>query len=106
MREQTRKIEELQQRLSNVEAEQHHFKELYRLADIEVDTLRADRERMREALQDVVPMNWCDSLLTGPNAVLGKPYTYDGADIERLLRAIKGRLDAALSSTPTPETTP
>mgnify|MGYP001613002486 CR=1 FL=1 len=41
-----------------------------------------------------IPTNWCDPLLTGPKAVIGKP-PYDCRDIERLLNGIRARADAA-----------
>ena len=61
---------------------------------------RHDLEReIREAQAAVwleaaalIPTNWCDPLLTGDKAVL-KGYDYNGTDIERLLRAIKERIE-------------
>ena len=96
-------IEQLRQRLSEVEAENKRLMKSADGAAYEAWQIAlADQERMREALKDVVPMNWCDPMLTGPEAVLGKPYTYDGGDIERLLLAIKARLVAALSTSRQP----
>ena len=40
-----------------------------------------------------IPSNWTDPLLTGPKAVIGKP-PYTCQDIERLLNAIRPRVDA------------
>jgi hypothetical protein len=39
-----------------------------------------------------MPTNWCDPLLTGKNAVIKQP-PYDCKDIERLLQALKKRLE-------------
>ena len=54
----------------------------------------------REALEEAIPSNWCDPLLTGPAAALpaGK-HTYTEADIERLLNAIRERVRAAKEET-------
>ncbi len=40
---------------------------------------------------DLIPTNWCDPLLTGPQSVIGSPPYYVG-HIEALLLAIKRRL--------------
>ncbi len=39
-----------------------------------------------------VPTNWCDSLLTGPNAILPDKGPYTAEHVERLLLAIKKRI--------------
>ena len=52
--------------------------------------------KTKEAV-DAVPSNWCDPLLTGPKAVIGKP-PYDCRDIERLLNAIRIRVHNAQSA--------
>lgn len=50
-------------------------------------------EQPTQPLADLVPTNWTDSLLSGPNAALqGKGGTWGCLDIERLLRAIKKRI--------------
>ena len=54
-------------------------------------TDRAALAALVERLVAVVPTNWCDSLLTGPKAVIGKP-PYGCPDIERLLNALRERL--------------
>lgn len=46
---------------------------------------------------DLVPTSWLDPLLTGPDAVL-EGYVYGPKDIERLLLAVKARLDKAQES--------
>ncbi len=46
---------------------------------------------VREAYAKVVPTNWLDPLLTGPNAVLGKG-PYGNREIEALLRGIQDRI--------------
>ncbi len=76
-------IDQLRQRLSEVEAERHHFKELYRIADIEVDTIRAEQTRLREAMRGILDIGKRD--MSNPK--------YDG-----YFEAAR----AALSSTPTP----
>jgi hypothetical protein len=45
-----------------------------------------------------VPTTWLDPLLTGPDAVIGKP-PYGCPDIERLLSAIRSRVEAVQSDT-------
>lgn len=45
----------------------------------------------------LVPHTWLDSLLTGPDNVLGA-YPYQAADIERLLGAIRERIVSAMSA--------
>lgn len=47
-------------------------------------------KELADRITDEVPTSRLDSLLTGPNAVLGKP-PWGCSDIERLLRAIKKR---------------
>ena len=52
-------------------------------------------------LLDAIPSNWCDPLLTGPEAALhGKGGTWGCPDIERLLNGVRERLKAALMSNP------
>jgi hypothetical protein len=41
-------------------------------------------------MADPIPMTWLDPLLTGPDAVIGKP-PYGCPDIERLLNALRQR---------------
>lgn len=54
----------------------------------------AELAYVRKAVIAAVPTTWLDSLLTGPDAVIGKqPFT--GTDIERLLSAVKKRVEAA-----------
>ena len=47
----------------------------------------------RKKLSDLVPTNWLDSLLTGPEGI-GQP-PYDCRHIEKLLRGVQDRLRAA-----------
>lgn len=54
---------------------------------------------LREDALAAIPTNWLDSLLTGPDAALRAGYSYNGDDIERLLRAVRDRI-AALSVSP------
>lgn len=53
--------------------------------------LDAIEKRERDRCAACVPTNWCDSLLTGPSAVLGQP-PFNCKDIERLLLNIKRRI--------------
>ena len=56
-------------------------------------TLRAENDRLRRELEDLpkaIPTNWCDPLLTGPDAVMKSEY--DCRDIEALLRGVQDRL--------------
>ena len=43
-----------------------------------------------------IPTNWLDPLLTGQNSVLPPGHVYTPKDIERLLLAIRKRLEAKL----------
>jgi hypothetical protein len=63
----------------------------------ERDALAAELARLREAVIGAVPMNWCDSLLTGPEGIGEPPYMCP--DIESLLRGIRARI-AALAAKP------
>jgi hypothetical protein len=47
-------------------------------------------------VEESTPNNWCDPLLTGPNAVL--PHNQACPPIEKLLRAVKQRIIAALTA--------
>lgn len=62
----------------------------------EIQTLKR-RVANQPRLSDLVPTNWCDSLLTGPRAALAKERAgkWDCRDIEALLRGIQDRLRAA-----------
>lgn len=40
---------------------------------------------------ELIPQNWLDPILTGKDAVIGKP-PYSGADVEMVLNAIKKRI--------------
>ena len=52
--------------------------------------LQTEKRRMSE----LVPTNWLDPLLTGPEAVI-RGHHFDCQDIERLLRALKKRIEEA-----------
>jgi len=43
------------------------------VADPQLDMWEAAAERKAREPQEEVPQNWCDPLLTGPAAVIGKP---------------------------------
>jgi hypothetical protein len=47
----------------------------------------------RERLIALIPSSWLDSMLSGPNAVVGKP-PWGCPDIERVLQAVKEKLRA------------
>ena len=53
------------------------------------------RKKRKQSMADLVPSNWCDSLLTGPDAALRKGYTFDCQDIERLLNGLRERIRRA-----------
>jgi uncharacterized membrane protein len=53
----------------------------------------------QRAILNAVPGSWLDSLLTGPNAVIGNP-PYDCRDVEALLHAVRDRVRSALLSPP------
>lgn len=62
--------------------------------ELEFTRRRADDEieyLCRDFVLAAFPTSWLDSLLTGPNAVVGKP-PFGCPDVERLLRAIKARV--------------
>lgn len=59
---------------------------------------KAERRRLLKIMANAVPRTWLDSMLTGPDAVIGSP-PYGCPDIEKVCKAIKKRLDAA-SRTP------
>lgn len=64
----------------------------------EVAAIRlADRKAMVEWAASQIPTNWLDSLLSGPDAVLGPP-PWHCPDIERLLAALRSSLNAAEST--------
>lgn len=46
----------------------------------------------REPLSSLVPTNWLDPMLSGPNAVFRDHGPWGCPDIERLLRAVKARI--------------
>jgi len=47
------------------------------------------------SIADLVPTNWLDPLLTGPDKLLPDGYIYNPEDIEKLLHAIKSRIESA-----------
>ena len=56
-------------------------------------------DRLTRIVEQAIPTNWCDPLLTGNDRVIHGP-PYDGQDIERLLLALKTRLLRALKGKP------
>jgi hypothetical protein len=63
-----------------------------------VDSLREQLRVAQERIQNAIPENWLDPLLTGPDAVLRDP-PWNCPDIERLLNAIRKRLTPPAEST-------
>ncbi len=51
----------------------------------------AERAATVKAMITAVPASWLDSLLSGPDAVIGKP-PYGCPDVERLLNAVQAKL--------------
>jgi len=45
-----------------------------------------------KSIVDLVPTNWLDSILTGKDAVIGRP-PYDCKDIQNVLLAVKKRIE-------------
>lgn len=54
---------------------------------------KINRANLASELINCVPTNWCDSLLTGDNKVLPDGHAYNPKDIERLLLAIRERME-------------
>jgi type IV secretory pathway VirB9-like protein len=54
------------------------------------------KRKPKTPLADLIPTNWLDPLLTGPDAVI-QGYSFTPKDIERLLLAIKERVRKAES---------
>lgn len=57
--------------------------------------LAARSETAPGKLHELIPTNWLDPLLTGPNAVINGGHEYGGSDIERLLSALRERIRKA-----------
>lgn len=49
--------------------------------------------RARGKASDLVPTNWCDQLLTGPDGLGQRPWGCQ--EIEKLLRGVQDRIRAA-----------
>jgi len=67
----------------------------YRIAKI-VSSPRSITSDERTRAEDIekIPTSWLDSILTGPDAVVGRP-PYDCRHVEAILRAVKQRLEDA-----------
>lgn len=52
--------------------------------------------KIAEDLLDCIPTNWFDPLLTGPQKVLPSTQPYRADDIERLLLALRNRMEKKL----------
>lgn len=61
--------------------------------DVIEDKLRQFQADTVAACAEQIPTSWLDNLLTGPDAVVGKP-PYNCPDIERLLSALQTRIRA------------
>jgi hypothetical protein len=82
----------LRAQLAEWESHREGLIELVETAENAVATARADA--IRDAVE-CVPVNWLDTLLTGPDAVLPKGvHGYNCTDIERLLNGIRQRLES------------
>ncbi len=58
------------------------------------DNMTENERKIATDLLHCIPANWCDPLLTGDDAVLSKTVgKYDCDDIERLLTAIRKRME-------------
>ena len=55
---------------------------------------REAKSRRLPPLSDLVPTTWLDSLLTGSSKVIADGFEFTPKDIERLLLAVKGRIQA------------
>ena len=66
------------------------------MAKAKLKPVRDDiRDAIIEECAKVVPMNWCDPLLTGPGAPKGP---LDNRGVEQLLRGIQDRIRSLQSS--------
>lgn len=57
------------------------------------DAIRQAREEMRTEALEKIPHSWLDSLLTGPDAIVGKGFR-ETQLIERLFNAVRERIKA------------
>lgn len=79
------------------------FRERLQLADTPGKAFALVQALLREdvpavqTLSGLVPTNWCDPLLTGPDAVIGPP-PYTCQDVERVLLAVASRVRTAEAS--------
>lgn len=48
----------------------------------------------RDEVLRAIPTNWCDPILTGPNKVLPDDYAYMPQHIEKVLLAVRARVEA------------
>ena len=64
--------------------------------DVERGELDAPDEQgqTRRKIANLIPTSWLDPLLTGPEAIMGRP-PYHYKDIERLLQGVKKRVETA-----------
>ena len=69
-------------------------------AEARAEAAEQDARTLAAKCAEAVPTNWCDPLLVGSEACLhGNGGTWGCPDIERLLRAIKARIDACMGAT-------
>lgn len=66
----------------------------HKLAEYIATVRREARDEAFKEAADLIPSNWLDSLLSGPEKVVGK-HPYGGLDIERLLNALRERIRGA-----------
>ena len=55
-----------------------------------------DERKIAEDMLGCIPTNWCDPLLTGANKVLPSTQPYRADHIEKLLLAIRKRMEERL----------
>lgn len=60
---------------------------------MEMNITHKSKEALAADLINCIPTNWLDPLLTGDNKVLHGGYSYTPSDIEKLLIAIRKRME-------------
>lgn len=68
-------------------------KDMEVLSVVTKDQCKAEKLELLDKAIKMIPTNWIDPLLTGENKVLPDGYSYDPKDIERLLLAVKSRIE-------------
>jgi len=76
--------------------EEAQLSEIVRLREV-LEAAEAKVARV-EALPDLIPTNWLDPLLTGPDSPLPPGFEFTAMHIEKLLRGIKERIKDAVKA--------